>query len=57
MNFWLEEINKRQKLGEIWSRGTNTSLPFVVNVALNLSNPLSVTNVAEQSLVLNHDSK
>ena len=29
--------SKRQVNGEIWSRGTNSRLPFDVNVMLNLS--------------------
>ena len=31
-------ISKRQVMGETWSRGTNSRLPFNVNVMLNLSN-------------------
>ena len=30
--------SKRQVKGETWSRGTNSRLPFDVNVMLNLSN-------------------
>ena len=30
--------NKRQVMGETWSRGTNLRLPFDVNVMVNLSN-------------------
>ena len=30
--------SERQVMGETWSRGTNSRLPFDVNVMLNLSN-------------------
>ena len=37
-NLCLEIMNsKRQVMGETWSRGTNSRLPFDVNVLLNLS--------------------
>ena len=29
--------SKRQLMGKIWSRGTNSRLPFDVNMMLNLS--------------------
>ena len=38
-NLCVEIMNsKRQVMGETWSRGTNSRLPFDVNVMLNLSN-------------------
>ena len=38
-NLCVEIMNsKRQVRGETWSRGTNSRLPFDVNVMLNLSN-------------------
>ena len=38
-NLRVEIMNsKRQVEGETWSRGTNSRLPFDVNVMLNLSN-------------------
>ena len=37
-NLFVEIMNsKRQVNGETWSRGTNSRLPFDVNVILNLS--------------------
>ena len=37
-NLCVEIMNsKRQVMGETWSRGTNSRLPFDVNVMLNLS--------------------
>ena len=37
-------ISKRQVMAETWSRGTNSRLPFNVNVMLNLSN-LSILEI------------
>ena len=38
-NLCVEIMNsKRQVMGETWSRGTNSRLPFDVNVMLNLCN-------------------
>ena len=37
-NLFVEIMNsKRQVNGETWSRGTNSRLPFDVNVMLNIS--------------------
>ena len=37
-DYWFMCRNKRQAMGETWSRGTNLRLPFDVNVMVNLSN-------------------
>ena len=38
-NLCVEIMNsKRQVMGETWSRGTNSRLPFDINVMLNLCN-------------------
>ena len=55
MNLWLEVINCRQKLGETWSHGTNAPLPFVVNVALNFSNPLLENRVCYLTMAVNKE--
>ena len=44
-NLCVEIMNsKRQVRGETWLRGTNSRLPFDVNVMLNLSN-LSILEI------------
>ena len=44
-NLCVEIMNsKRQVMGETWSRGTNSRLPFDVNVMLNISN-LSILEI------------
>ena len=41
-NLCVEIINSRRQVGETWSRGTNSSLTFDVNVMFNLSNELTL---------------
>ena len=47
--------SKRQVKGETWSRGTNSRLPFDVNVILNLSSILFLLSPNEEQCWIHYD--
>ena len=47
--------SKRQVKGETWSRGTNSRLPFDVNVILNLSSILFLLSPNEEQCSLHNN--
>ena len=56
-NLCVEIMNsKRQVMGETWSRGTNSRLPFDINVMLNLSR-VTFTNGKGQIQVENSQNR
>ena len=51
----VEIMNSKRRKGETWSRGSNSRLPFDVNVILNLSSIFFLSSPNEQQCWLHNN--